>query len=770
MRTESLLRCAPVLALLVPAALMAQEPAATFRERLTEVVGLSPIPNVADVNDLVITRDVGRLTLERGKLYLLSRVGGRTVGAVFRGQGRFTFTPPNATERAQLERFAGSPALDDTISEATFIFSDSMADQLAGLSFTQAEIPGAVTAHVADLVASLQGEKEGTFDGGVMEALLNGERTGFFLAHLTRARGDPVLFQFDPRLSESVQLHRPVGRLKWGTSWQVVTQFTPQQALPGVGREWRWRHRMSVPTYRVDVRLTPTFGADLDFAAQATLTVVPHEPVGPWLLFGLHPKLQIDSARWSDGTAVVQFKAKDSGTFWVRAGRRLKPGDTLALTVSYHGKLIDRFDNWFFIDPGADWWPTNGQGRDYATFDVTYHSPSHYPLASVGDRTDSTVAGNVLTTRWITRVPTPFATFNLGLFESHRVQHPGAPPLDVLISEDAHRLMRRQVMAQGGFMPQQRNMRENVAADMSNSLKWFTHLFGAPPYEHFYVTEIPYSLGVSFPGVIHLSWVTFQNTSLEGFDEYFRAHEAAHQWWGNGVRPASYRDAWLAEGLASFSGLWYLQTLRKRNDEYFKFLDQYAGNIRTSRRDMGPIWIGYRNGSATTPAPYHVTVYEKGAWVFHMLRTLMLDLQTMKEDRFTGMMQDFYASYRGKAATTEDFQRVVERHAGIPMDWFFDQWVKGTAIPTYRVAWTTEPADGGKYRVRFRVTQEDAPPDFQMWVLVSADLGNNRFANFRVGVKGGQTDYVSPLLPGRPVKVIFNELRSVLADVKMERW
>ena len=284
------------------------------------------------------------------------------------------------------------------------------------------------------------------------------------------------------------------------------------------------------------------------------------------------------------------------------------------------------------------------------------------------------------------------------------------------------------------------------------------------------MTEIPYFEGVSFPGMIDLSWSTFQNSSLDGFDEFFRAHEVAHQWWGNGVRPASYRDAWLSEGLAEFSGLWYLQTVRKRNTEYLKFLDTYEMDIRSNRNDAGPIWLGYRNASPTAPGGYQVMIYEKGAWVFHMLRTLMLDLQTMKEDRFTTMMQDFYTSYRGQAATTEDFQRVVERHAGIPMDWFFDEWVKGTAIPTYHVAWKTEPAEGGKFRVRFRVTQEDVPPDFQMWVLVSADLGNNRFANFRVGVRGGQTDYVSPLLPAPPTKVIFNELNSVLADVKMERW
>ena len=41
-------------------------------------------------------------------------------------------------------------------------------------------------------------------------------------------------------------------------------------------------------------------------------------------------------------------------------------------------------------------------------------------------------------------------------------------------------------------------------------------------------------------------------------------------------------------------------------------------------------------------------VYPKGAWVLHMLRTLMIDFKTMNEDRFTNMMRDFYQSYEGK--------------------------------------------------------------------------------------------------------------------------
>lgn len=766
---------------LIPAQLLGQRsaplggsPATGFLERFREVLNLAPVAaQVAEVNNLVLSRDAGRLIMERGKLYLLSPVGGRTVGAVFRGVGRFTFTPTVPAERAELQRFASSPTLDDTISEAILIFADSTTDQFRGLAMGSAEIPGVIADHVRELIGSLKGNNEGSFSNEVMGPLLNGEVSGFFLARLERSHGGAVLFQINPEVSEAVQLYRPVGRIQWGRSWAVVAEFPMVKPLAGSAGAWRYRERLRVPNYRMDVHLTSTASANLDFSASAKLTLAATEAVGPWLLFNLHPDLLVDSARWENGAPAPVFKAKDSDDLWVRAGSRLQLGDSLALTLFYqskHGGLIDRFGNWFYIDPGASWYPKNRQGGDFAMFDLTYHSPSWYPLASVGERTDSSVTGKVLTTHWITRLPTPFATFNLGLFENYRVQHPGAPPLDVLFSEEAHRELRLRLRAQGFMIREQSHMRENVAADVSNSLKLFTVLFGECLYQHFYVTEIPYNEGVSFPGMIDLAWSTFQYTSLDGFDEFFRAHEVAHQWWGNGVRPGSYRDAWLSEGLSSFSALWYLRSVRKRNNEYFQFLDQYKRDIGDYRGDVGPIWIGYRNAMPSARRGYDVMIYEKGAWVFHMLRILMLDLQTLKEDRFLETLKDFYLSYRGKTATTDDFQRVVERHAGVPMDWFFNEWVKGTGIPTYHVAWTSQPAAGGKYTVRLRVTQEHVPLDFQMFVLVSADLGGNRFAHFRIPVRGDQAEYVSPLLPGEPKGLTFNNLGSVLADVKMERW
>lgn len=71
---------------------------------------------------------------------------------------------------------------------------------------------------------------------------------------------------------------------------------------------------------------------------------------------------------------------------------------------------------------------------------------------------------------------------------------------------------------------------------------------------------------------------------------------------------------------------------------------------------------------------------------------------------------------------------------------------------------------------RRSITQEGVPDEFKQFVLVSADLGDQRFAHFRLAVHGGQTEYLSPLLPAEPKGLTFNELHSVLAEVKTERW
>ena len=743
----------------------APQPAARYMDRYRELLDVEP-GQVADVSNLVIERDAGRLLLERGRLFLLSPVGGRTIGAVFTGQGRFTFQPAGQVERMALKRFADTTALDAPFTSLVLLFADSTAEQLRRLSFNESSSRDGREA-VSDLLASLRSQHDGSMDDALMAPALNGETTGLFMARIDRTRGEPLLFTINPSLSESVQLLRQVRRREryW---WRAVTQFPARVPLPGATGAWRLRQRLDVPHYNIEVTLNEAFSGDIPMAATATMSLIARQPVGPWLVFVLDPRLDADSARIGDAPTAF-FKADDEPYVWINGGRRLQPGDTLTATLSYHGNTIERFSNWFFVDPESEWFPVNGQGRQLADFDITYHSPMRFPLASIGRLQDSSTAGRVRTTHWKSVEPTPYASFSLGLFETYHVQHPDAPPLDVLISEDAHRVLRQQYLARGTVIPEQPHMRENVAVDVSNALKLFGTLYGPSRFEHYYLTETPFPEGVSFPGLIHLSWGTFQVTSDDGFDEFFRAHESAHQWWGNGVRPESYRDAWLSEGLATFSGLTYVRYSRRGDDQYNRFLDRYRSDIMNNR-DAGPIALGYRVASEDHPFGYQAVIYEKGAWVFHMLRALMMDLRTMSPEPFNQMMRDYYQSFTGGAAGTEDFQRLVENHVGQPLDWFFDQWVRSTEIPVYRVAWHKEQQPDGRYVVQFRIRTEGVPATFRMPVLVAADLGNRQVARFRLNVTPGQVEYTSPPLPGDPRDVEFNDLHSVLADVRNETW
>ena len=129
-------------------------------------------------------------------------------------------------------------------------------------------------------------------------------------------------------------------------------------------------------------------------------------------------------------------------------------------------------------------------------------------------------------------------------------------------------------------------------------------------------------------------------------------------------------------------------------------------------------------------------VYKKGAWVLHMLRIMMLDFKTMDEDRFTGMMREFYGTYQGKRASTEDFRRwprstSASTSAGSSISGSMERKSRATAWPTG----LTRPRTG-QYRVKLQVEQQNVGEEFQMYVPVTLDLGNNQVARVRVKVRG----------------------------------
>ncbi|MFI5235714.1 MAG: M1 family metallopeptidase [Gemmatimonadales bacterium] len=750
---------------------------------LQQLQSLTPVrERSGEVHALILTRGTATITLQSGHVYALTPIGGRTVGVLFVGQGRYAASAPSPVERARLQQTTsgGEDGIDATFGSAAFLFADSTWEEISA-QVTFGPDPVKPDAGTVDDMLDVEGGIDHThFPTGMVGALLNGERSGFFFAYMNVDHGAPLGLRVDPDRVESVSLQRKASHTGVYREMENLALFAP----PGTPSDLRKETTRTdaISNYTMDLDL-PEAGGALAFNVRADLTIVPDGPVGPWIPLYLFDKLIGDSASVG-GQATPIWKKKEHETMWVRLDRRVAPGDTDKVRIWYHGDLIDRFGDWFLVNPGSFWYPAPTDVRNYATFDVTFHTPAQYAILSVGDRTDSTVEpDHMLRTRWVIHTPIRNAAFNIGVFAESYLTADGVPPVTFLYSD---RAIKYTVPAQyrsaagnieeGGvtsvIVTPDRKERKRVGADVQSALKFYTKMYGGPPVQAFYVGPIPYSEGIAFPGMIDLDMDTFVggNGQPEGFDQFFRAHEVGHQWWGIAVDYASYRDQWLSEGLASFSGLWFMQTALKNNKAYFDFLERYRNDIK-SVADAGPVALGYRASTQEHPAGYSVLIYEKGAWLAHMLRVLMLNFGSMNEDRFGQTMQDFYQSYHGGRASTADFQRVVEKHIGIPMDWFFKEYYEGTALPTYQTAWKAEAGADGKVTVHLRVAQSGVPDDFENYIPIAIDLGGNRVAHLRMHVKGPLTTMDVPGMPAAPKTVKFNDLSGVLAaDFKNVGW
>jgi aminopeptidase N len=229
----------------------------------------------------------------------------------------------------------------------------------------------------------------------------------------------------------------------------------------------------------------------------------------------------------------------------------------------------------------------------------------------------------------------------------------------------------------------------------------------------------------------------------------------------------------MSEGFAEFSTSLWVQAV-KGEDKYVKFWEAQRKRIveaRPQTRDLkpymvGPVTQGFRLSSGKTGSAYQFMVYPKGAYILHMLRMMMFDRKT-GDKRFMEMMQDFIKTNYNKDVSTEDFKRAVEKHMTPEMDidengrmdWFFNQWVYGTEVPSYRF----EYAVNGDI-LTGRVTQSGVSDNFAMLVPVYVDLGKGWVRLGAATIRGNSTTDLGQIrLPQAPKKVALAPYKDVLA-------
>ncbi len=227
----------------------------------------------------------------------------------------------------------------------------------------------------------------------------------------------------------------------------------------------------------------------------------------------------------------------------------------------------------------------------------------------------------------------------------------------------------------------------------------------------------------------------------------------------------------MSEGFADFSAALYTQATdpKKFRDLWDMhrrhLLQKNAAGHRPA--DVAPLWLNFQADAYLEPQVRTLLVYEKGSYVLEMLRTIMEDSRAQNPNqRFIDTMHDFVSTYAGKNASTEDFHKIVARHMNDPMDWFFNEWVYGTEIPSYQFSYDLKDGGGGKTILHVSLTQSGVSDSFLMKVPMYVWVeGAPRRLGLLV-VKGSSTETADIPLGFRPNKVTLDEYHTVLAEEK----
>ena len=220
------------------------------------------------------------------------------------------------------------------------------------------------------------------------------------------------------------------------------------------------------------------------------------------------------------------------------------------------------------------------------------------------------------------------------------------------------------------------------------------------------------------------------------------AHELAHQWFGDLVVIKHWSHAWIKEGLASYSEVFWTDYEYGNDDAAYYLLGEAQSYLaEDSSRYRRPIVTHvYREAIEL----YDRHLYEKGACVYHMIRTELGD------ELFWKAIQTFVQDNAHNTVETVDLLRAIEKATGRNLLFLFDQYVFRGGHPDYKVAYSW---DGDSQLAKVTVTQTQAKNDNNGSNSELFDLKIPIAFGYTQPESEGEATHVSPLLKTFTVRI-----------------
>jgi hypothetical protein len=749
-----------------------------------------------------LTRDRAKLFFNRGYLGFFTKTAGEITGAVYLGEGEILLIPPTQVEKESLARFAQTPILEEQFTMAILRFTDQTARELMAVGERpepdDPERPPDFPQRWNSSPRLLALEDSPR----IFEDLIGDRTMPYFHARLEGTTLKWFDFVEDERCPEavSVMAARRNGDELFVDRWC---------AFPSKTSAARFVHQapgmVKAVSFDIDTHLEP----DNSMKGRAELVLESLSSSDRVLTFDFSRLLKISEVLDPQGHALAAYQyplqedidAGDQSKGWMQvvlpAPHPL--GERFRLRFNYQGNVITDVGNKVLsVGERGGWYPNLGIASP-ASFDLKFDYPESLTLVATGQRIEKETKGGQTHSRWRSDGVFRIAGFNLGPYHSvdRRV---GKTTVEVYATREAEAALENQHT--GKMVPHfvlsypsrtrapalsmspemvpplaPAALLQTMADSVAEALEYFESLFGPFPYSRLAISQIPGNFGQGWPELVYLPTLSFLRKSERyelGLPQKAEdllghgmvAHEIAHQWWGNLLGWKTYHDQWLSEGLATYAAALDLARQKDGDRRFHELLRGYKLDLLSKGKSdiineaSGPIWLGQRLSNSMTPNGYDTIVYKKACWVLHMLRELLRDPSTGSDERFFRLLHDFVATYQGSEVSTEDFVRHAAKYMTRPsdlehnhrLDWFFNEWVYETGVPTYKLQSSVKQLSPKKFLVQGTIAQSGVSNDFEMLVPVVADMGKDKkatLAHVAVSEDGGRFKFTTSVRPRR---------------------
>jgi hypothetical protein len=220
---------------------------------------------------------------------------------------------------------------------------------------------------------------------------------------------------------------------------------------------------------------------------------------------------------------------------------------------------------------------------------------------------------------------------------------------------------------------------------LRESLEHFENWFGPYPYKTITLVDPePDSAagGMEYPTFITGGTYWFMPKGVL-FPEIVVEHEFGHQYWYGMVATNEFEDAWMDEGINSYTEVKVLDSIFGKRFSVINQLRAALGEREIQR--LGYIGVADLDPMAQNAYDYY-SFNSYGGVTYGKTASVLLTLEgIIGEDTMGKVMRTYFMKYRFTHPTKEDFLKTIEEVSGKDLRWYFNQAVYGSQVMDYKI-------------------------------------------------------------------------------------